>query len=198
MVTLLVGTSRAQPADYFSNFEKICVASRADPKTVLMAADSIGWMPVPASFLEGMASVVSDPQGRMLPDSKSVQAVVVGASQNGINIGDVGLKLTTCNFMIMDSGPESLPPWIQDLENKLAAFTAVPLQQDTRQHNVYIWQTKGGNHVSLTWGSPELRAAVNDGSLELMTNSSIGDGQYMVTYGRVAPKTSDNPNTDPH
>jgi hypothetical protein len=200
MMTLLAGTACAQPMDSFDAFQKICVANRAAPEAALAAADGAGWMPIPAMLMNGMHANISDPQGRMRTDAKSMQILLVGASSDNVGgLGNLGLKMTICGFAVMDGSPQLPPDWSHDLENKLAAFAAVPLQHDTSpQHNYYVWRTQDGNHVSLAWGSPEMRAAGQDGSMELIMSGAIGNGQFMMMYGRVAPKLSDAPNTDPH
>ena len=137
-------------------------------------------------------------EGRMHTDSKSLQLLLLGRSSEGAEkLSDLGLEMMICGFAIVDGSHETPPPWSRELEVKVANFAAVPLQHDDPDHNIYPWQTREGKHVPLAWGTPEFQAAGKDGSLEFIMTSS-GDGKYMMMYGRVAPKSQANPNTDPH
>ncbi len=161
-VALSVPAAYAGPS--FDWFDKVCVASQADPAKALAIADAAGWMPVPQSLMAELSKKdeFRNVQGRMRSDASGLQLMIVGSGAFPIA---PNLVVPICGLGVMADPPESMAA-------EAETFAAVPDYKGNGRNKgkMWIWHLDNGQHRPINYGlsDAENRELLAHGDVQLL------------------------------
>jgi len=180
LAAALGGAARA--AD-LSDFQSLCVATHADSKAALAAADAAGWMALPDALLAQLRRPgMETAEGRLKSDNGGMRFMMAAHDAALSNIP--GAKIDACAV--------GLVPGDAGLADQIKAWAAVPEMAAMSKNgmHVYAFTEEGGRHgpVDMTGPDPMATWKARHGALVVIQDQPQ---LTLLIYGVPSP-TSPN------